>query len=164
MELRKGDMFVHAGPEVKGIFVTTNAFVRRDGALVMGRGAALAAKRRFPGLEYQLGDRVRMSAGHLGRYGLVWVRRPGVPFVLGAFQVKRAWFDRADLELIEFSARRLAEVARRVRGTLYLNFPGVGNGQLPREEVWPVLEKLRWTMRHGERAAGGLRHAGGSRG
>jgi len=65
--------------------VTTNSYVRENNALTMGAGATNQAKAVEPGLDDQLGRRVKESAGHLGEYGLLL---PESPHTIGAFQVK----------------------------------------------------------------------------
>ena len=76
------------------------------GQLVMGRGIALAAKKRVPNIAKVLGDRIN----HLRNYGLViWKRRQSV----AAFQVKRHFKAVASLELIEMSAKQLASLAEK---------------------------------------------------
>jgi hypothetical protein len=68
--------------------ITTNATLKGNGALVMGRGLARQARDRFPGLDLALGQAIAARCGHLGRYQLLvsphWPRAK-----LGAFQVKR---------------------------------------------------------------------------
>lgn len=151
MQLKTGDMFRNLNPQVKALFVTTNSFVKRSGALVMGRGAALTAKRQYPGLDLALGKQVKARSGHLKRYGLVWIQRNGTPPIVGAFQVKYAWYDRANLDLIRYSTERLSEFAERVDGLIYLNFPGIGNGKLAFDDVLPIVSTLPdnvyvWTL------------------
>ena len=47
MILEHGDMWSVFG-KTDLFCITTNSFIRRDGQLVMGRGIALAAKKRVP--------------------------------------------------------------------------------------------------------------------
>lgn len=46
--------------------ITTNSALRRDGALVMGRGIARQARERFPGLDAALGQEIQQRCGSLG--------------------------------------------------------------------------------------------------
>lgn len=60
-----GNLFDHNqnGPEV--ICVTTNGFVDRAGANVMGKGTAGEAKRRWPGIEKILGRLIQEKGNHV---------------------------------------------------------------------------------------------------
>lgn len=119
--------------------ITTNATVRTDGALVMGRGIARQARDRFPGLDRVLGAAVRVAGP---RYGLLV--SPRWPLArLGLFQVKHHWSDPADLELIRFSTTKLARWCEEHPGArVDLNFPGIGNGRLSVDVVEPIIEVL----------------------
>jgi hypothetical protein len=62
---------------------------------------------------------------------------------LGTFPVKHHWREKADLDLIERSARQLVELADRFGyQRLLIPRPGCGNGQLSYEEVRPVLKGI----------------------
>lgn len=118
------------------MFVTTNAMVRKDGALVMGRGAAKEAAEHWPLLPFALGRAI----GDDREYGLIV---PGSIISgprIGAFQVKYHWRDKADLMLIHLSADKLRMLAEIFPGSqVALNYPGIGNGQLNKEIVEPLL-------------------------
>lgn len=119
--------------------VTTNSFVRQDGSLVMGRGAALQAARRFPELPFVAGQKLMWKSGHLSRYGWLYLAELNI----GLFQVKRHWKDDAELRLIRYATEHLCEfLQRNVAVTVALNFPGVGNGRLSFDLVRPILELL----------------------
>jgi hypothetical protein len=138
MKLITGDLWSELG-RAGLILVTTNAIVSRRGRLVMGRGAALEARNRFPGLDFDLGEAILESASP---YGVVLARGAHHPTTrLGAFQVKNHWRDPADLSLIAFSVERLREIAASSIRTA-LNFPGIGNGGLPADIVLPLLQNL----------------------
>ena len=167
MKQQSGDMWsVTAGLTPKDLFcVTTNAQVRKkDGALVMGRGIALEAAQRYPGLQQEAGRRITEHLAlraRLGRpdrfYGLLVIRAgtvPGLDFHLGLFQVKDHWKDEASPGLIASSARRLhAALSPSLRlraihspwagGVGHLNYPGIGNGRLTPEIVAPCLLVLK---------------------
>jgi len=125
----------------KGIFmITTNPVRRKDGAVVMGRGIALEAKKRFPNLPYDFGEQLEKfphlnSVGYIGTYD-------GAPIYY--FMVKDHWREPASLEIIERSVAAIdywfwiSDTNDRVD----LNFPGIGNGKLKREDVLPLLENL----------------------
>ena len=122
--------------------VSTNSTIRQDGALVMGRGIARQAKERFPGLDVALGRRIQVRCGNQGIYGLlVSPRWPTAK--LGAFQVKRHYSQPTSLELIRRSTAALcAWCADHPGACVHLNFPGIGNGRLRREDVLPIIAQL----------------------
>lgn len=104
----------------------------------MGRGCALQAKEANPGIEYKLG---RLLAEHGNRV----MRLAALPdgSHLGTFPVKHHWREKADLDLIERSARQLVALADRHRyRRLLIPRPGCGNGQLSYEDVRPILEEI----------------------
>ena len=138
MILEKGNMWDSFG---KGIFmITTNPIIKRDGSVVMGRGIALEAKTKFPELPYKFGDRLKENKA--------------VPFVdyiahfdntpIWYFMVKSHWNYPADLKIIENSVKDLIECIVQENNTLRfdLNFPGIGNGKLCRDDVLPLLQNL----------------------
>jgi hypothetical protein len=123
------------------ILATTNATIRKDGALVMGRGAALEAKSRYEDLDYRLGHIIADSCGSGGLYGVLFadVRYPEPR--LGAFQVKYNWNEQADLDLINYSMSKLITIATAMPHERFnLNFPGIRNGRLGRREVLDALD------------------------
>lgn len=123
--------------------ITTNPVVRKDGAVVMGRGIALQAKTRFPKLPFDFGSRLKKleelkRVRKMGTIG-VYEHQP-----VGFFMVKDHFAQEAKLSIIQSSVRDLLVF-------LYdgpedyrvdLNFPGIGNGRLSREEVLPIIEQL----------------------
>jgi len=121
-----------------------NGVVRADGLLTMGAGAAKALARAYPHLPRVFGrmarSEPRMGNWHL--YGLLVIQvAPGLS--AGLFQTKGDWRNQADLSLIAYSARRLAEWLRNNPGQeAHLAFPGVGLGGLEEEEVLGVLEPI----------------------
>ena len=128
------------------IVITTNGFVKKDGSCVMGRGIALEAKARVPHIEYWLGDRINKEGNHvhiyweaLGHYngheGTEWYTD------LVTFPVKHNWWEEADLELIERSAKELFDASEYPAWTsVALPRPGCGNGKLNWEDVKPIIE------------------------
>lgn len=113
--------------------ITTNGTVKKNGYAVMGRGCAMEAAEKYPGLQKELG---RLIAIH-GNYPQ-WL-----PFGLFSFPVKHEWFGDANLGLISSSAKVLALVARSFpRLTFLLPRPGCGNGRLGWKQVKPLLKYL----------------------
>lgn len=123
---------------------TANATVRRDGALVMGRGIAKDVAEEFPKLPYKFG--AALDAMHTREYCLLipndWP--DDKRFKVGAFQVKIRWQAKAHLVLIATSTRMLYTLA----GVKYpqlrfdLNFPGIGNGGLDPKKVKGIIDCL----------------------
>jgi hypothetical protein len=119
--------------------VTTNGSLKRNGALVMGRGIAQEALDRFPGLDLVLGKAIGRSGREYGL--LVSPRWPAAK--LGAFQVKLRYWEDADLELIRLSTEMLlAWLKEHPDQRADLNFPGIGCGRLSLDVVRPIIEVL----------------------
>lgn len=142
MRIAKGN-FLAAG---KGLLLAPgNGVVRKDGLLTMGAGAAKALAQAYPFLPRILG-RMAQKEPRMGGgwyiYGLLAIQvAPGLH--AGVFQSKGDWKDRADLSLIAYSARKLAEWLKENPGLeAHLAFPGVGLGGLGEEEVLEVLEPV----------------------
>ena len=113
---------------------TGNDTRRRDGAIVMGRGAAREVRDRWPAVQY-------------GFHGDLPVRFESIATdqVIGWFQVKRHWGDQADPALIKRSAEYLAWIVQQPlnqRLEWHMNYPGIGNGRLTRDVVEPLLQVL----------------------
>lgn len=140
-QFKRGDMWT-AYTATDLFLITTNATITTRGALVMGRGIARQARDRFPGLDAALGKQILSICGNQGQYGLlVSPRWPKAR--LGAFQVKRHYSQPASLELIRHSTTALCTWCVEHPNTLvHLNFPGIGNGRLRREDVLPIIAQL----------------------
>lgn len=119
------------------ICITTNGYVKRNGACVMGRGCAHEAKVRFPRVEFKLGT-------YLKRYG----NRPFLLDIklwphLASFPVKHEWWMRADYHLIAQSAVLLVDmVERRGYEQVVIPRPGCGNGGLNWHDVKKILDPV----------------------
>jgi hypothetical protein len=150
---QQGDMW-SVYYEADLFLITTNATLKRNGALVMGRGIARQARDRFPGLDIALGRHIYRACGSpsvalrtgLGEYGLlVSPRWPAAK--LGAFQVKYHYGQTADLTLIARSAEALVVWCEaHPQAAVHLNYPGIGNGRLHPDEVWPIVARLPETV------------------
>lgn len=130
---QSGDMFYdYLEPDVMYV-ITTNGFVKNDGTLVMGAGIAKDVQRLQKNLPAYLGDMV-----------LAWGNRPYLlPGNLATLPVKHHWKDRADIDLINTSLRRLRDLWSSVgRPRLYLPRPGCGNGKLSWYSVRPFVEDV----------------------
>lgn len=120
--------------------ITTNGDVNRKGLAVMGRGVALQAAERLPHVREDLGSMLFVNGNvvqSLGPYA-------GCAFDVWTFPVKHHWGDRADLKLIERSAREIMNFAIRTHqdGPIVLPRPGCGNGQLEWADVKPIIEPI----------------------
>lgn len=131
--------------ELPDVFLFTgNPAVKRNGAIVMGRGAAREVRDFYPGIDQVFGKLIQEKpAAHL-----LWAtigRDEPIPSEqhLGWFKVKDHWSHDARLDLIEDSAFFLGELARRKKKyRFHMNFPGIGNGKLKYFDVLSVLQEL----------------------
>lgn len=163
---------------------TGNSTIKTNGALVMGRGAALEVRDAYPGIDHALGKKIEpyhnryVETSHMNfpppigqtAYGVLWAAtrtpcniltepmpmaardwmKPGPETFsyttlhrpLAVFQVKFFFRDNARLDLIEYSAFLLGELADRHPDWNYvMNFPGIGAGHLTEDAVMPILSK-----------------------
>lgn len=159
MQLAKGNMWNATRDRAADVYlVTTNNYLRNNGSLVMGRGAASQVTRMWTGIDMEFGglieaEAVRQAATGECRnavkleYGVLVAPSPyalkGRDVWLGIFQVKYRWWDSADLGLIERSVGVLGKWVEANPGMrVALNFPGIGNGHLKRADVMPMVERL----------------------
>ncbi len=145
MKIIKGNLWDSEDPY---ILVTTNSTVRKDGGLVMGRGAAKELITLEPHLQFVFGKEVKrcgldygilIYCPPLGSFSSSLYHKLGV----GAFQVKHHFRDKAELELIKYSTvalNRLIEGGVLTKASM--NFPGIGWGHLTYEEVLPIVSQL----------------------
>lgn len=134
----KGDMWT-ALNQVNHFIITTNAIVKRNGALVMGRGIAQQVRDRYPGIDVECGRAIERGQYPDQQYGLIL----NVSGDLGLFQVKRHYKDVADIHLIHYSTKMLyAHATQHPDLTYAMNFPGIGNGKLAYNDVKPWVDSL----------------------
>ena len=144
MKLVKGNLW---DSKDELVFVTANSYIRKNGELVMGRGAALELKIKRPDLPKLFGSGVLNICGHLGKYGIIyelvesWIRTRQV---FGIFQVKYHFNEPARLDLIDYSVSKLLEIYGGVLRdyTISMNFPGIGFGGLIRSDILPIINIL----------------------
>lgn len=119
--------------------ITTNGFVKKNGEAVMGRGCALEAAKKYPSLPKVLGDHIKSNGNHVS-----WLYGCDRGELLWSFPVKHNWYEKADLTLIERSARELYNEfnAKKSVKVVVLPRPGCGNGQLNWNDVRPILEPI----------------------
>jgi hypothetical protein len=117
---------------------TGNPIRKRNGAIVMGRGAAQDVRDTYPGVDKVFGDKLKNRP----LANLVWVTIRAKQHI-GWFKVKNHWQNKANLELIEASVDDLNRIAfNNPNVTFHMNYPGIGNGHLDVNAVQPLLERL----------------------
>jgi hypothetical protein len=120
------------------VCIATNGYVNSRGECVMGRGTALQAKKRYPGIARNIGNTIKAEGNHVRVFNVgtdeAW---------LLIFPTKHVWWRPSDLLLIEQSAKELADFAAKNQHlTFYLPRPGCANGGLNWADVKPVLESV----------------------
>lgn len=118
------------------IVITTNGYVNKSGACVMGRGIAAQAKIRHPDLPFELGNQIREFGNRVFYFE---------EYCLFSFPTKHVWWENSDLSLIKQSVEDLeAQVSALWLGKthIYLPRPGCGNGNLDWDVVKPIVEVL----------------------
>ena len=135
MNTVQGDIFDYLGI-ANAICIPTNMIVDKFGAAVMGAGVALAAKKKFPGIDRNLG------------YLLKKQYQPCVNLIYNfektkilSFPTKADWRKKSLVDLIDKSAYELWLMTNRNKWTdVVLPPPGCGNGGLDfQHEVLPIL-------------------------
>lgn len=118
----------------KAIVIPTNGTVKKDGCAVMGAGLAYDAKKRWPDFPKKLGHSLQI-------YGNVPM--PFDEYKIITFPVKHNWWEKADIGLIELSARTLRDMTdnRIMFSCIFLPHVGCGNGKLNWKDVKPILER-----------------------
>ncbi len=133
MKEEQGDLWEHPA---NAFVITTNGFIRNDGAAVMGRGCAKQAATRWPDLPKVLGALLSSQGNKVFNICISNHRIVTLP-------VKHHWREKADLQLIEMSTRALVDlVDLQMWGNVRMVRPGCGNGQLDWSDVRPVIEPL----------------------
>jgi hypothetical protein len=129
-----GDLFEQK--DADAICITTNGSVKKNGKAVMGRGCAREANRRW-NCSKILGKAIK----ECGNVPMIFRRTEGYAVV--SFPVKHRWWEKADLNLIRGSAKRLVELVN-YHGwkKVILPRPGCGNGKLDWKDVKPILEPI----------------------
>lgn len=137
-------------PETDSQFVwivTTNGLIHRQHGLIMGAGAALQARQKFPNSPKDAAKLIKAGGTKTPNgywlYGLVVVYAPSKEGGLAFFQTKYDPLRPSEIDLIKRSAAKLAGFASDYAGVQFrMNFPGVGLGRLKPKDVMPYLEIL----------------------
>src|SRR6476646_4796427 len=116
--------------------ITTNGFIKKNGALVMGAGVAGQAQERYPHFPKIAGQFVERAGNHVGYFGNWYLKGFSItnlkseqPFYLVTYPVKHNWYEKADLDLIKRSAEELMRVIDQFGWKkVLLPMPGCGNG------------------------------------
>lgn len=145
--------------QADAICITTNGTVKTNGAVVMGRGVALYAKRCWYGIDKLLGAKVVSMDGKLKVVRLTrknenvpYLALPRqeaqallvpVPWHIVSFPVKNHWRDPASLKLIKTSCKQLLDLMDKFSWRkVLLPRPGCGNGQLSwKKQVLPIVRE-----------------------
>jgi hypothetical protein len=124
--------------ECDWLCITTNSNIRSDGNAVMGRGVALEAAQRFPGIAKVLANHLRQNGNVVG----LLMKACGK--YIFSFPTKNNWWDNSDLDLIKKSTLELKKLydLEDKKPIVILPRPGCANGKLSWESVKPILEKI----------------------
>lgn len=137
MILEQGDMW-QVFNRTDLFCLTTNSTIKKNGKLVMGKGIALQAKNRLLDIDLYLAQKIT----HFSRYGLVVINN-FKPQLVGAFQTKTNWQEDSSLTLIWYSVKKLNEyIVAFNPNRVDMPFPGIGNGKLRENAVYPLLTCL----------------------
>jgi len=132
MKHKQGNMW-SIWHETDHFIFTGNAYIKSDHALVMGKGIAKEVRDKFPGIDLKIGSRIK----HMSEYNVILGSKVGI------LQVKYHFKDIAHLDLIQRSIIKLASMAsEKPQERFDMNYPGIGNGQLNKQLVEPLLEPL----------------------
>jgi len=114
---------------------TTNCIVTKAGKAVMGAGIALLFKIYFPGIDENLGKKLKSDGA--GVY-LIW-EEPAIV----AFPTKYHFKDNSAIDLIIKSCHELVNLTKDLKfDRIYLSRPGCGLGGLKWEEVGPIISEI----------------------
>lgn len=118
--------------------VTGNSFIKKNGELVMGRGAAKSLAFIRPDLPKKFGEIIQRQRDRgIKEYYLIMVG------AFGLFQVKYGWWEEAKLNLIETSCAKLISLALTNPNCEFnINYPGIGNGGLREEDVFGYIKEF----------------------
>lgn len=145
------------------IAITTNGFIKNNGAAVMGRGIAKQISQRFPGIEYRVGAHIYQEGNIVNLIGTFeGTKIITFPVKPKGFYVKRknqivkhmrgriksgnwcpGWAAVAWKPIIKNSAYQLRNmIDKEGWENVYLPKPGCGAGELEWKEIKPMLEEI----------------------
>jgi hypothetical protein len=120
--------------------VTANSFIKQNGSLVMGAGAAGKLTKLYPHIPFEAGQLVREVCGHLGVYGVLVLTELKGKHV-GIFQTKKNYMQPSSVALIAYSCELLCKLAAHYNRVV-VNFPGIGYGLLEKDLVQVYTDTL----------------------
>lgn len=123
-----------SAPGIK--IVTASSFLTSERKIFMGKGLVRDLKIKVPGIDEIFGSMILENCGHAGRYGFLNYERWGI------LQVRYRFNDKADLELIAFGIERVREFAQETNYIIHLEYPGINEGELTKEETGPMVNAL----------------------
>ncbi len=133
----RGDIFDLMEGDYDAFCITTNGYVKKNGACVMGAGIAKTCRDRFKGIDMRLGARITSYGNHVYQLGRYEHGR------ILSFPVKHKWYEKADLDLIERSCHELNRlIEKKGYKKVLLPRPGCGNGKLKWEDVKKVIAPI----------------------
>lgn len=113
------------------IVIPTNGYLKKSGENVMGAGLAKQVKEKYPEFPKLFGNEIKKY----GNVPLIFTE-----YKLITFPVKHVWWEKADLKLIQESARLLNEEWIHIPDHIFMPKVGCGNGQLNWKDVEPIIE------------------------
>jgi len=154
-----GDLFKQ---KCDAIVITTNGFVKANGANVMGMGCAKTARDMVDGVDKILGhcikthgNNVNLILANPGRIALVSFPVKPVSLPYNENKIVRhmrkkitngtipGWACIADVDIIRRSAHQLVEMADSMGWTnVVLPRPGCGAGELSYDDIEPILQEI----------------------
>lgn len=149
MAEHSGDIFALSNFLRDEIVIPTNPGWTKAGRNVMGRGLALQARKRFPGVDEWYGEFCMQHKGHppvcrerfsglRGARTLIFA--PTKPF--NEAQHWMSWQGKSDLTVIEQSLRELATYVPKLEGgKIWVPLLGCGNGGLQRDTVRELMDR-----------------------
>lgn len=141
MKLIEG-LLNYSDPKPGEIYAFTANSMIHNGKLIMGGGAALAAREAYPDIDLILADEIKTFI--LDEvYGAVIV--PYEDFFVCAFQTKTHVSLPSTVELVETACIELKKLLITKYGIdtpVHLNYPAIGLGGLTPEIVGPIIEPL----------------------
>lgn len=167
----KADLWSYWG-NCDALCVTTNGSIKKSGECIMGRGCALEAAQRFPGVALHLGRKIQQDGHRVCIAPGTTIPLIGIPTALVSFPTKpgdtqiqnvqmlqqvldrfktqvrpgqtvQGWMMKSNYELIAKSAAELILLADDNNWRIVvLPIPGCGNGELVQSTVLEVLSNI----------------------
>lgn len=101
--------------------ITTNGCLSTSGHAIIGKGIALSAKLKYPGIEIELGLLIKRFGNNVFE----------LSNRLASFPTKNNWRDKSDLDLIQKSCHQIVDIANKKKySKIVIPRPGCSNGQL----------------------------------